>query len=132
MDVFPTVLNAAGGALESFEIDGTDLMPNLSEGRPLVDRAIFWEMGQQTAVRRGPWKLVLNGQLVEGAPTEDDVHLADVTEDIGERRNLAADYPELADELRSTADEWRLRIERRWETEWLPATTGTTALPASE
>ena len=27
---------------------------------------IYWEMGNQTAVRRGKWKLVLNGRLVEG------------------------------------------------------------------
>jgi arylsulfatase A-like enzyme len=83
-------------------------------------------MDAQTAVRRGPWKLVLNGQLLEGAPAEDAVHLSNLDEDPGERRNLATALPDLADELTSTAKAWRAGIEQRWESEWLPRQRGTT------
>ena len=62
--------------------------------------AIYWEMGRQTAVRRGPWKLVLHGQLVEGAPPDDEIFLADLANDPAEHTNLRERQPELAAELR--------------------------------
>ncbi len=120
MDIFPTFLQAAGGDLDSREIDGIDLMPYLTGTAPLPEREIFWEMGQQTAVRRGDWKLVLNGQLVEGAPAEDQVHLADLAADMGERHNLHTAYPDLSAELQTCAETWRQDIEERWEREYAP------------
>ena len=121
MDIFPTFLQAAGGDLDSREIDGIDLMPYLTGTAPLPEREIFWEMGQQTAVRRGDWKLVLNGQLVEGAPAEDQVHLADLAADMGERHNLHTAYPDLSAELQTSAETWRQDIEERWKREYAPA-----------
>ena len=126
MDVFPTLLQAAGGDPGAYEVDGIDLMPTLAEGAALPQRDVFWEMNQQTAIRRGPWKLVLHGQLVEGAPPEDDVHLANLDEDLGERINLVERYPELVAELTFAAEVWRASIEERWQRQWLPAVNGTT------
>ena len=126
MDVFPTFLSAAGGDLDDYQLDGKNAMPMLTEGRPSPHDAIFWEMSQQTAVRRGKWKLVLNGQLVEGAPTEDDVHLADLETDMGETDNWKDRHPELTAELTQLAQTWRQGIEDRWQNEWLPKATGTT------
>ena len=131
MDVFPTFLQAAGGDPGAYELDGADLMPLLSKGAALAQRDVFWEMNKQTAVRRGPWKLVLQGQLVEGAPREDDVHLANLDEDIGERTNLAGRYPELTAELTSAAEAWRASIQQRWQRQWLPAINGTTTHPSA-
>ncbi len=79
---------------------------------------MFWEMGAQTAVRRGRWKLVLNGQLVEGAPPEDDVHLSNLEEDVSESRNLAPQYPNLVADLRAAAESWREGVENRWKREF--------------
>ena len=86
---------------------------------------IYWEMGQQTAVRRGPWKLVLDGQLVEGSPAQDAVHLADVEADMGEQTNLKDAHPELATQLQAEAEAWRAGIEARWEREYAPEKQGT-------
>lgn len=127
MDVFPTFLRAAGGDPARYELDGRDLLPLLVEGAPGPERDLFWEMDRQTAVRRGRWKLVLRGQVVEGAPPEDDVHLSDLEADPGERENLRDRHPELAAELAAAADAWRAGIEDRWEREWLSqAPTATT------
>ena len=126
MDVFPTFLSAAGGAPNGYQLDGKNVMPMLTEGRPSPHDAIFWEMSQQTAVRRGKWKLVLNGQLVEGAPTEDDVHLADLETDMGETDNRKDQHPELTAELTQLAQTWRQGIEDRWRNEWQPKANGTT------
>jgi arylsulfatase A-like enzyme len=118
MDVFPTILKAAGGDLDGFELDGCDIFPVVTEGAPTPHEAIFWEMNQQTAVRQGDWKLVLKGQLVEGAPAADDVHLANLAEDMGERTNLAEELPEKTAELRELAEGWRAGIEARWQTDF--------------
>jgi len=126
MDVFPTFLSAAGGTPNGYQLDGKNVMPMLTGGRPSPHDAIFWEMSQQTAVRRGKWKLVLNGQLVEGAPTEDDVHLADLETDMGETDNRKDQHPELTAELTQLAQTWRQGIEDRWRNEWQPKANGTT------
>lgn len=127
MDLFPTFLEAAGGNPGDYELDGKDLLPMAAEGKGSPHGDIFWEMNQQTAVRRGPWKLVLNGQLVEEAPPEDAVHLSNLESDPGERNNLKDLHPELAKELREAADTWRRGIESRWKREWLPKSRGVTA-----
>jgi len=126
MDVFPTFLEAAGADSSRYELNGQSLLPSLADGTPREELEIFWEMNAQTAVRRGKWKLVLNGQLVEGAPPEDTVHLADLESDLGERINLKDRYPDLAEDLAARANAWRIGIESRWETEWLPLANGTT------
>ena len=72
---------------------------------------------------------MLQGQLVEGAPPEDDVHLANLDEDMGEQVNLKDRYPGLLAELSAAALAWREGIEARWQDAWLPAFTGTTTHP---
>ncbi|TLS51830.1 sulfatase [Paenibacillus antri] len=118
VDVLPTIVGAAGGTAEHLERDGIDLLPLLSRGETLPERDLYWELGGQTAVRRGDWKLVLHGQLEEGAPSADDVHLANVANDPGERSNERDRHPELAAELQAAAERWRAGIETRWEREW--------------
>jgi arylsulfatase A-like enzyme len=124
MDIFPTFLHAAGGDPAAYELDGIDLLPQIADGVPLAERDLFWEMDNQTAIRRGPWKLVLNGRSVEGAPPSDAVHLANLDEDMGERRNLQDADPELTANLRAAAEQWRYGIEERWRHQWLPRIPG--------
>lgn len=124
MDIFPTLLAAAGGNPAAYELDGRDVTAMVTERAASPHDEIFWEMGRQTAVRRGDWKLVLNGQLVEGASAEDDVFLANVAGDMGERENLANARPELVAELRAAAEQWRAGIEARWAEEWQPNRAG--------
>ncbi len=132
MDIFPTFLRAAGGDPAAYALDGEDILPHLTGDSARVGanasppRTLYWEMGEQTALRRGPWKLVLNGRLVEGEEPEDAVHLANLDEDMGERVNLAARDPALTTELRTLALAWRAQIEARWQDEWQPQFTGTT------
>jgi arylsulfatase A-like enzyme len=124
MDIFPTVLAAAGGDPEAYELDGRDITPMVAEGAPSPHEDVFWELGVQTAVRRGRWKLVLNGQLIQDEPQPDPVFLADVVADMAESRNLADEQPELVAELRDAAERWRQGIEERWEREHAPRFAG--------
>ncbi len=118
MDLFPTMLRLAGGEPDGFELDGLDVLPMLARGAPSPHGDLYWEMGRQTAIRRGAWKLVHQGQLVEGLPPEDELFLADLATDPEEKENLRGRHPALADELRMAALAWRARIEERWDREW--------------
>jgi arylsulfatase A-like enzyme len=122
MDLFPTFLAAAGGEPAEFELDGADVLPMVADGAasPHAARDVYWEMDQQTAVRRGKWKLVLNGQLIDGTSPQDDVFLADLDADISEQVNLREQHPEVVAELRSAAEAWRRGIDDRWQREWQP------------
>ncbi len=127
MDIFPTFLAAAGGDPAEYDLDGLDVMPMLAEGAPSPHGPIFWEQGDQIAMREGPWKLVLRGQLVEGAPPEDEVHLANLDDDPGETTNLVAQEPERAAAMVEAAEAWRSEIEQYWirrYAEAKPATAG--------
>jgi arylsulfatase A-like enzyme len=114
IDLFPTFLAAAGGDPAAFDLDGRDLTRMLVHGGPSPHAELLWEFREQTAIRRGPWKLVLDGYQWEGQPPEDPVFLSNLDEDIGESVNLAGRHPELAAELRATAEAWRAAIEAEW------------------
>lgn len=102
-DLLPTVLGLLGESIP--DLDGSDLGPVLwgqkgSEGLPARD--LFWRMGDERAVRRGPWKLVA---LPQRAPTL--FHLGD---DLSETHDLAARYPELTEELLETLSRWEASL----------------------
>lgn len=118
MDVFPTLLTAAGGDTSVYELDGLDILPVVTKQAPSPHSDIFWEYGNQTAIRRGPWKLVLNGKLVGSSTPADEVFLANLDEDMGEKVNLKDRYPELTQQLHEAALAWRAQIESRWDSEW--------------
>lgn len=130
MDVFPTFLKLAGVDVGEYEVDGLDIWDMVTQEAASPHEDLYWEMEEQTAVRRGPWKLVLNGRLVEGAAPEDEVHLANLDEDMGERTNLAEQESALAAELRQAAEAWRAAIEARWAEEYEPHMNGTTGVPS--
>jgi arylsulfatase A-like enzyme len=124
MDVLPTLCAALG--IEQAGLDGRDLGPLLRQDGTLEERTLFWEMNGQTAARRGRWKVVLDGQLVEHEGPVAGVWLSDLESDPGERVNLRACEPAIADELAASAVAWRAGIERRWADEFAPARQGTT------
>ena len=114
MDIFPTVLEACGGDPGSYELDGESMLGMLTGGEESVHDVLFWEMEEQTAVRKGNYKLVLHGRLVEGEPPRAEVFLSDLSSDPGEKQNLAEQMPELVDAMRREALAWRERLEKNW------------------
>lgn len=115
MDIFPTLLDIAGGDQCNFEIDGINILPYIQRKSNPLERPIYWEMGNQTAMREGPWKLTINGQLVEHDEPECPINLANLDEDPGETLNLINDHPDLTSDLKEKAELWRAKIEKRWE-----------------
>jgi arylsulfatase A-like enzyme len=115
MDVFPTLPSIAGGDPAKYELDGLDITDVLMNGGKTPHEEIYWEMEMQTAIRQGNYKLVLDGQLIEGEPPQDPVFLSDLSVDPSETTNLAAQYPELTEELKEKALAWRARLEANWD-----------------
>ncbi len=110
MDLFPTLLRAAGGDPAAYEPDGCDLTPALTGTAPWPERRLFWEYGPQTAVREGDWKLVLKGRASFGDAVEEGPFLANLAHDPGEQRNLANDEPDRTARLTRLAEDWRAKI----------------------
>ena len=117
-DIFPTVLEACGGDTSPYALDGKSILGLLRNGGASPHDCLFWEMEGQTAVRRGDFKLVLNGRLEESEPPRAPVFLADLKTDPGETRNLAEEMPDLCKELTDLALSWRKGIEETWAREF--------------
>lgn len=112
-DIFPTILDLCEESREEYETDGISLLPILSSGKAEHDY-LFWEMEGQTAVRKGKYKLVLNGRLVEYEEPIAPAFLSDLEKDPGETRNLADEMPALCREMTEAALKWREGIEKTW------------------
>lgn len=95
VDLFPTLLGLAGGTPPaSPALDGLDVWPTLARGAPSPrDEFLVNATPSQSALRRGPWKLVVkHGRRrgrggAAGAPS---VELFDLAADPGETRDLSA------------------------------------------
>ena len=115
MDIMPTVAAAANVQIPSgYKLDGADILPVTAQGAKSPHDAIFWLRGPQSAVRRGRWKLVVNGIVYERTPEsrkpltgEDAVWLSDLEADPGEKTNLRRKHPEIVDQLSTLIAQWK-------------------------
>jgi arylsulfatase A-like enzyme len=104
IDVFPSLLAAAGGKVNAkWGVDGRNLLPVWEGKEKAPERTLFWEWRWegcwQLAAMRGPFKFVITGK-------ENRAELFNVVEDPGERRNIIADYPDLAKRLQQELNQW--------------------------
>lgn len=106
LDIFPTVLEAAKVPGQKKTLEGRSLMPTLG-GLKDTNRAMFWRFGEQWAVRQGDWKLLSRGGAEE---------LYNLKSDIGESKNLAAENPTKAAELKKLYDAWNKdNVPAKWK-----------------
>jgi arylsulfatase A-like enzyme len=111
LDILPLALGAAGGELPADRImDGRDPLPALAGAGDSPHEALFWRWNQG---RREQWSAVRKGSLKLVRPTDASPwELYDLSRDIGERSNLAADLPEKVRELAGRYDRWRADVAR--------------------
>jgi len=115
-DVYPTVLEAVGTAPRADHIiDGVSLVPILRGlGAPARD-ALFWHYPHYSnqggfpggAVRVGNWKLIERYE-------DGRVHLFNMVDDPGERRDVAADNMARVERLRSRLHGWYEEVDARF------------------
>lgn len=108
MDLTATILNAANvRTAENTPLDGTTLLP-LLQGRKLERDALYfhyphyaWHKSNRPggAIRSGQHKLIRWYD-------DNSVELFDLTQDVGETRDLATQMPELATSLNEKLEHW--------------------------
>ncbi|MFI5694976.1 sulfatase-like hydrolase/transferase [Kribbella sp. NPDC051586] len=107
MDVAPTLLSAAG--LTCTDVDGVDILPLLTGGTS-PERVLTWEYANQRAIRRGPWKLVVDPADHLGAPQVPGHHLYNLTTDPSETTDLSSQHPEILNQLLDSDHTWTTTI----------------------
>jgi arylsulfatase A-like enzyme len=102
MDMFPTMTSIAGAKLPSeLNLDGVDLLGMLTKDRKLPKRTLFWRYRKEKAVRKGPWKLLVQG---------DNVKLYNLDDDLGEKKNLAGTKPKMIRQLQRELAAWEQEV----------------------
>lgn len=99
VDVLPTLCELAGIAAPA-DADGVSLLPTLlGRGGQRQHDSMFWDFpgyGGQLAVRMGRWKAVRVGMI---AHPDARLQLFDLQADPGERHDVAAEHPDVVEQL---------------------------------
>jgi len=99
MDLFPTFLELANaGTPVGLQLDGISLLPHLLYSSALPERTVFWKIDREHAVRKGIWKLCVIG--------DNEPELFDLSKDIGETTNVAAENPVVVKQLTAEYQDW--------------------------
>jgi arylsulfatase A-like enzyme len=117
VDFYPTLLELTGQKKsENQHQDGVSLVPLLS-GESIAPRNLYWHYphyGNQggepsSIVMRGNWKLI---HYYEDGRDE----LYNLSADIGEQTDVAAEHPERASELKAALKRWLASVDARLPT----------------
>lgn len=113
MDILPTAC-AIAQAKQPEGVEGVNLMPHLKgEVTTAPHETLAWRFGPQKAIRQGQWKLVDVRDME--TKTQSCWQLYDLSKDIGEAHNLAAEKPELVAELSKAWDTWNAKnMPQQW------------------
>ncbi|HAW27998.1 sulfatase [Gimesia maris] len=107
-DFYPTILDLAGLPLKPQQhLDGVSLKPFLQGEAPFKRDALYWHYPHYSnqggipggAIRVGDWKLIERFE-------DGQVHLYHLKEDLGEKQDLAAKYPERVAAMRKQLHKW--------------------------
>jgi arylsulfatase A-like enzyme len=123
MDLTASILAVTGAPVPpDAKLEGVDLFA-VWEGRaPKLERTLFWRSGtgasKQTAVRRGDFKLVVDGP---------HSYVFNLRTDLSERDDLARWRQDIARELRPLLTEWEASVDAE-----APAAEAPAASPAAQ
>ena len=104
MDWLPTLLAAAGGAIDpKYPSDGLNLLPVLNGKQAAFDRTLYWRYKShgQRAMREGDWKYL----RIAG-----NEYLFNLADDVRERANLAVKEPARIARMKSSWEEWNTQM----------------------
>jgi arylsulfatase A-like enzyme len=107
LDILPTAC-ALAGVKTPANADGVNLMPYLTRKNQAAPHdALYWRFGPQNAVRKAHWSLVDWRDFQ--TKTNSGWQLFDLSKDIGQRNNVAAQHPQVVAELSQAWERWNAK-----------------------
>lgn len=104
LDILPTSCAVADTKADA-RAEGVNLLPYLNgEKTAAPHESLFWRFGPQKGLRQGNWKLV--DWRDHDTKTQSGWQLYDLSQDVGEKDNLASSQPEKLAELSKAWDAW--------------------------
>ncbi len=119
LDLLPTIAAFTGASLpEGVVLDGVDLSPTLKSGEPSPrEEMIFYRRDELFAIRKGPYKAHFVTETSYVADTQYTRHdpplLFHLDEDPSESYNIAAQHPEVIEEIYALAREHDAGVKQR-------------------
>lgn len=104
MDILPTLMDIVGiNVPKERKLDGMSIKNHLLNQADLPERKIFfgYEPKLGTAMRDGDWKMQTKGDVTE---------LYDLSKDIKETTNIAAQNPERTKEMKAAIEQWKQEV----------------------
>jgi len=122
IDLLPSLAALANSEIPAeHKIDGIDLSATLTGDTPSMrNEFLYYTAGGSTdGIRQGDWKLLLKGNSVWGEKRkQSDPLLFNLSEDISEAKNLAAEHPEKVAELTARLKELDTEITTNARPVW--------------
>ncbi len=125
IDLLPTIAKLVNAELPKHKIDGLDIWP-LLEGKPKAKNPhaayfFYYATNELQAVRSGQWKLILphtyrtlgtqakakDGIPVKYSNVKAGLELYDLSQDVGEKNNVADKHPDIVKRLEALAEQAR-------------------------
>ena len=128
IDILPTLAEITGSELPETVIDGKSvwkLLSGDSKESPQEAYYFYYRVNELHGIRYGKWKLYFphNYRTMEGQqPGKDglpgnyvhldlkEIELYDLSEDLGETTNVAAEYPAVVEKIKQLADTMRKKL----------------------
>jgi arylsulfatase A-like enzyme len=124
LDIFPTLMDIVGDTTD-YKLEGISLLPFLAENKSSKERALFWhfpiyleainplkDQARDTLFRTRPGSVIRKGKWKLHEYFEDGkFELYNLETDMGERVNLANEYPEKVKELAEELTIWRKKTK---------------------
>ncbi len=108
MDMFPTFTELAKAEIpKNHHLDGISILSLLLNKNVLPKRSVCWKTGDERAIRKGKWKLCMIG--------ESEPQLFDLSNDIGEKINLAKVNGDLVNQLTAEYFEWEKDVTANYK-----------------
>jgi arylsulfatase A-like enzyme len=113
LDLFRAFLSVAGAdPSPEIKLDGYDILPVLTEQAASQRKEQCWELRGARAARVDNWKWVLRSRRYTVPPPDAPGELYDLSADLGEQHDLAAEKPEVLQMVQERWSSWMDEMAR--------------------